>query len=75
MQKVKLSKIKPGDKLIADGGFTCMKENDVKTVFKASDDPVYGGLFICCSHDRHYLSGQLDSEGFLVGLYEANSSI
>lgn len=58
---------KIGDKVITDGGFTCLKENVVRTVRGDKD-----GLFIACKHKRHYLDGQKDGLGIrYVGLYKA----
>lgn len=52
---MKLSDIKAGDVLVADGGFTCLREGqqcEVKT-----DDK---GLYIGCDEGSHYLDGQTD---------------
>lgn len=60
---MKLSDVKVGDTIIADGGFTCMAPG-LKVV--AEDD---GGLFVSCDDGHHYLEGQLafDGSGALVG--------
>jgi hypothetical protein len=62
MTKIKLSDLKAGDTIIADGGFTCM-EAGPKKVYAADD-----GLHVLCNKGRHYLEGQLDDDGTLVGL-------
>jgi hypothetical protein len=62
MTKIKLSDLKAGDTIIADGGFTCM-EAGPKKVHIAHD-----GLYIICDEGRHYLVGQLDGDETLVGL-------
>lgn len=77
----KLDDLKPGDKLVADGGFTCLKAGEVVTVEKDGD-----GLFVrCCAHDdgdyghpvndsrneQHYLDGQEGEGGECVGLFRA----
>ena len=56
--------VKYGDKLIADDGFTCIKEGAVLTV-KENED---GDLYVQCDHDKHFLDGQIDyDDGTLVG--------
>jgi hypothetical protein len=62
MTKVKLSDLEAGDIIIADGGFTCMKAG-LKKVYTAD-----GGLYVKCNQGRHYLVGQLDSDGTLSGM-------
>jgi len=59
----KMSDLKPGDKLKADGGFSCLKLGEIRTVQSAED-----GLFITCNKGRHYLNGQTDETGKLIGL-------
>jgi hypothetical protein len=60
-----LSKIKPGDRLFTDSGFTCMGAGEAKIVRR--DDQ--GRLFVPCRDGRHYLDGQRGENGALVGLY------
>jgi len=62
---MKLSDVKQGDVLIADGGFTCLKEGQRCAVQSDSN-----GLFIPCNEGKHYLDGQVsfDNKGELVGL-------
>lgn len=57
-----LADIKGGDLLIADDGFTCMPAGQLSVA--ASHD---GQLFVPCNHGVHYLNGQTDSRGRLVG--------
>ena len=73
----KLSEVSKGDVLIADNCFTCLSagEHVVHRGFgftcrSAGEHVVPRGLgfYICCSEGRHYLYGQVDSEGNLVGL-------
>lgn len=61
----KLSELKPGDILIPDGGFTCMKEGARLTVGKNNA----GELFLPCRHKGHTLVGQADDGEHLIGLY------
>lgn len=56
MAWAKFSKVKEGDKLITDGGFTCMEFNVEKKVWGDKD----GRLYIECSDGCHYLDGQVD---------------
>jgi hypothetical protein len=61
----KLSEIKEGDVLIADGGFTCIPEGRDLPVESDPD----GKLYFLCQEGRHYLDGQLADDGdTLVGL-------
>ncbi|ADJ22995.1 hypothetical protein Hden_1182 [Hyphomicrobium denitrificans ATCC 51888] len=59
-----ISQVKPGDTLIADDGFSCLDPDQRVTVH--SDDC---GLFVPCRCGQHYLDGQLNAVGDLVGLY------
>lgn len=61
----KLSELKPGDVLIADGGFTCLLNGEACPVKAASS----GNLYIPCADGQHFLDGQLDHDGdSLLGL-------
>lgn len=53
----KVSQVKVGTKLKADGGFTCLDEGEVCEVCADED-----GLYIKCKEGRHGLGGQLASE-------------
>lgn len=72
-----LSEVKVGDRLIADGGFTCLEEGRVCEVKVDADGdlyvdcqgslvdvPVVGGRYV----HPHLLSGQEDEDGTLIGL-------
>lgn len=72
----KLSQIKPGDKVLVDDGFECMKAWSIRTVwFQAGD------LYLRCSGpdgeskpltERHSLEGQLQDDGdTLIGIFVA----
>lgn len=58
------SNTKPGDKLIADGGFTCIDCDSVVVVFEDED----GCLCVPCRDGGHALIGQIEGD-HLVGLY------
>lgn len=61
MPFVKFSEVKEGDTLIADDGFTCMDAGP-KTVMRGDN-----GLYVECMVRKHYLAGQEDETGCLVG--------
>lgn len=61
----KLSELKAGDRLVADGGFDCLEDGQL-VVVKAT---AAGGLFVICAEGEHYLDGQADDGEHLVGLY------
>ena len=56
--------VKPGMKLRADSGFTCLKEGDIRTV--KSDR--HGDLYIECACGSHHLDAHRGTDGSLVGL-------
>lgn len=58
----KQSDLKAGDTVAIDGGFTCMKAG-TKTVMEAPD-----GLYVACKSGHHYLGGQEDHDGNLIGV-------
>lgn len=62
---MKKAAIIPGDRIIADGGFTCLTEGDIREV---KTDEHGGEMFIECSEGRHYLDGQYDGKGNYIGL-------
>lgn len=59
-----------GTKLVCDGGFTCIAAGSTLEV-QASDT---GNLYVPCRHGRHYLDGQTDDDGVIVGLSLAENS-
>lgn len=70
----KLSDLKPGMKLEADGNFTCLDEGEIVEVKVG----VQGKLYVPCHNvedeegvTQHYLEGQLDdyTHEYLIGLY------
>ena len=64
----RLSTLKPGDKVIVDDGFTCMKRWSEREV-RANDDGSVGWLR--CTYNGHGLEGQLDfdDDDILIGIY------
>jgi hypothetical protein len=60
---VKMADIQVGGRIVIDGGFTCQdsKEMEVKADSK-------GDLYFECDHGKHYLDGQEDEHGNLVGV-------
>jgi hypothetical protein len=60
----RLSELKAGDKIQIDGDFTCIEPWGLRTVKQS-----YGRLYIACSQGGHNLDGQLNDDGYLVGVY------
>lgn len=58
----KLSDLKAGDTITLDNGFTCLDAGDHTVLI---DD---NGPCIPCSDGLHYLDGQEDMQGNLVGV-------
>lgn len=58
-----LENVRAGDSLIADGGFQCLALGEVALV--KSDEH---GLYVNCGDGHHYLDGQADEHGRLIGL-------
>jgi hypothetical protein len=62
MERIKLNDLKPGDTIVADGGFTCLRAGEHKVWEK------HGQLVVVCDDGDHFLDGQEDDDGYLVGL-------
>ena len=60
---MKLSDVKEGDKLVADAGFTCMRDGQASAVVRTAK----GDLAIPCDKGLHVLDGQVGEGGELVG--------
>lgn len=58
----KLTELKEGDRVKTDNGFTCMEAGVRKVKEKG------GHLYIDCDRGQHFLEGQLDKKGNLVGI-------
>lgn len=59
---VNIKDLKPGQKLKADAGFTCLDLGVYEVQFDKR------GPYIFCSEGKHYLDGQTNEDGNLVGL-------
>lgn len=59
-----IADVKPGMKLKADGGFTCIKRGAVLTV----EFDEQGLPFVPCKRGGHWLAGQVGEGGELIGL-------
>ena len=78
---MKLTDIKPGDRLVADGGFTCLDEGEICTVVAATAGDAaaqpnvifVGELYVLCRSGRHYLDGQENEAGEIVGFVPAKT--
>lgn len=62
---IPITEVKVGDKLVADGGFTCIKEGQVVEVKKNATD----GLYVDCDYGHHSLEGQLGYTEETYGCY------
>lgn len=60
----KLADLKVGDMIEIDAGFTCAPAG-IHEVRAISD-----GLYFKCDETYHLLEGQLDPDGYLVGIYQ-----
>lgn len=63
---LKLSDAKPGQKIICDGGFTCMDNFETARLAR---DLTTGDLYFICIDGTHYISGQADDGEHCIGLY------
>lgn len=73
MANPKLADIKPGDVLIADGGFEPHDDSDTPCLAEGErllvEADLQGEIYVRCRAGRHYLDGQHDEEtGELIGL-------
>lgn len=59
----KLKDIKEGDWLLTDYGFTCVKGNVAVKIHSCK-----AGLFFNCTGGTHFLEGQTNENGCLIGL-------
>lgn len=61
---MRLSDLIEGDIIVIDDGFTCAKAGEHRVY--ADDD----GLFFYCREGKHYLDGQEDETGYLIGILD-----
>ena len=59
-----IENVRPGDILIADGGFTCIQPGARLTVQRC--DRLLE-LYVPCADGKHFIDGQLDEDGRFVG--------
>ena len=64
MAVIPMDEVKVGDVLVADGGFTCIKEGEHVVV-----DSDEHGLFVPCSFGKHHLDGQRDTDKNYIGFF------
>lgn len=65
---MKLSDLKPGDRIAGFEHFGCIPDYAIREV---KVDPNNGRLFVDCDKGGHYLDGQKDKRGELIGLFIA----
>lgn len=61
---MKLQDLTAGDIVTVDGGFYCMLQGE--HIVKET----VGGLYLDCSEGSHFLEGQEDENGELIGIKE-----
>jgi len=59
---MKISEFKVGDMVVADAGFTCLDPGE----HRIEEDHV--GLYIRCQCGHHYLDGQVNGSGHIIGI-------
>lgn len=62
---VRLDELKAGDVIETDDSFDCMARGQHKVEHFPDQ-----GLYVRCLDDHHFLSGQDDGDGHLVGMYK-----
>ena len=62
--KLKYSDLKAGDQLMGFEGWECIPASAVRTVFEDED----GDLYLRCKQGKHYLDGQIQGGGYLLGM-------
>lgn len=58
---VKLSELRVGDIITLDDGFSCLDAGNYKVLWD-------NGFYVPCNHGKHYLDGQENEQGILVGI-------
>lgn len=62
---IRLARVRVGDTLVADAGFTCMVSGP-KLVRRAFSNRLY----VQCADGAHFLDSQVGSDGYLIGFSE-----
>jgi hypothetical protein len=57
-QFASVHEVKEGSILVADDGFTCLRNGEVLTVQKDEE-----GLYVPCCDGQHYIDGQISDDG------------
>jgi len=64
MKRIQIQNVSPGDVLLTDAGFTCVKPYALVKIKKNKN-----GLYFECKEGKHYLEGQVvNKAGFMTGL-------
>jgi hypothetical protein len=58
---IRLRDVNAGDVLVADNGFTCIHQG----LYEVKEDS--GRLYVDCRDGKHFLDGQDDGDGILIG--------
>jgi len=62
-RSARLSELRPGDVVMLDAGFPCRDAGPARVFL----DPDLG-LYVSCQTGRHFLDGQDEGDGYLVGV-------
>ncbi|HEX3809578.1 MAG TPA: hypothetical protein VHW02_07725 [Rhizomicrobium sp.] len=72
MANPKFADVRPGDVLVADDGFTCIRDGarctihfDKQIAENSACD--HAGFFVDCADGQHFLDGQEAEDGTLIG--------
>jgi hypothetical protein len=68
MARTRFDDVKEGDTLIADEHFECLSAG--AHVVRSGT----AGLYVSCLRGHHDLDGQIDQDGYLVGLQKPDAS-
>jgi hypothetical protein len=61
----RLDKLKKGDTILVDDGFSCMEPWSMHLVEENTN-----GLYVLCTDGSHYLEGQMTQDKVLIGIYQ-----
>lgn len=62
---MRLSDIYEGQTIMLDGGFDCVAKGEATVLVDQR-----GSLYFKCSHGEHFIDGQVDIDGELIGISE-----